>query len=155
PHYYGIPCKPLPTQDTQWLNEEMDTPSAIDGPVLISAGHLSGFEFGPGELNPYDQFKRIQPADVIHHAAFVFTGHFEIPFAAALSHAQKAENLLAANHPAEALIQAQQAVALAPNSVRTNFVLGDVLSGVGRAEEGRQSYKKALNLARTIYPEFQ
>jgi hypothetical protein len=49
--YYGIPCKPLSTVVTLWLNEPLEVPVAIDGPVLISAGTLSGFEFGPGTLN--------------------------------------------------------------------------------------------------------
>ena len=57
PSYYGIPCKPLPTTTTR-LNEPIEVPASIDGPVLISAGNLSGFEFGPGSLNPYEQFKQ-------------------------------------------------------------------------------------------------
>ncbi len=55
--YYGIPCKPLITADSRWMNEEMDVPAAIDGPVLISAGTLSGFEFGSDQFNPYRAFK--------------------------------------------------------------------------------------------------
>ena len=61
PRYYGIPCKPLPTINTLWLNQPIDVPAAIDGPVLISASNLSGYEFGPGPLNPYEQFKRLRP----------------------------------------------------------------------------------------------
>lgn len=155
PTYYGIPCKPLPTQDTQWVNEEMDVPAAIDGPVLISAGHLSGFEFGPGPLNPYEQFKHIQPAGVIQDAVFVFNGHFEIPLAAALEHAQKAGNLLAANRPADALTEAQQAVGLAPDAVKPNIALGDVLTALNRPAEARAAYEKALSIAKTVEPEFQ
>ncbi len=48
PSYYGIPCKPLPTISTLWLNQHIDVPPSINGPVLISASNLSGFEFGPG-----------------------------------------------------------------------------------------------------------
>ncbi len=155
PSYYGIPCKLLPTQDTQWLNEELDVPPAIDGPVLISAGHLSGFEYGPGPVNPYEQFKHIQPTDVIQDAIFVFNGHFEIPFAAALEDSQKAENLLAAGRLDEALAEAQQAVSLAPDAVKPNATLGDVLTKLNRPAEARQAYEKALSLAKTIEPEFQ
>ena len=155
PSYYGIPCKLLPTQDTQWLNEELDVPSAIDGPVFISAGHLSGFEYGPGSLNPYEQFKHIQPTDVIQDAVFVFNGHFEIPLAAAFEDSQKAENLLAAGRTNDALALAQQAVSLAPNSVKPNVTLGDVLTKLNRPDEARQAYEKALDLAKTVEPEFQ
>jgi tetratricopeptide (TPR) repeat protein len=154
--YYGIPCKPLPTQDTLWLNEGLDVPPAIDGPVLISAGHLSGFEFGPGPLlNPYEQFKHVEPADVIQDAVFVFNGHFEIPLAAALEHAQKAGSLLAEGHPTEALAEAEQAVSLAPADVKSNTVLGDTLTALNRPTEARQAYETALHSARTVHPEFQ
>src|SRR5678809_1467726 len=113
--YYGIPCKPLPTVVTLWLNEQLEVPVSIEGPVLISAGTLSGFEFGPGPLNPYEQFKQLVPKDVIHHGVFVFEGHFEIPLASALSHVQKAQNFLVAKQVEQALVEAQAAVALAPN----------------------------------------
>ena len=153
--YYGIPCKPLPTADSLWVNEPAEAPPAIDGTVLISAGNLSGFEFGPGPLNPYEQFKQLRSTAVIDYGVFVFDGHFEIPLAAAISHNQKAGNLLEANRLPEALSETQQAVALAPNAVRTNATLGDVLTALGRTDEAHQSYQKALTLAKTVEPEFQ
>jgi hypothetical protein len=56
------------------------------GPVLISAGCLSGWESGPGGLDPYEQFKSLQAAAVIDYGVFVFDGHFQIPLAASLTH---------------------------------------------------------------------
>jgi 4-amino-4-deoxy-L-arabinose transferase-like glycosyltransferase len=153
--YYGIPCKPLPTVVTLWLNEQIDVPASVDGPVLISAATLSGFEFGPGPLNPYQQFQRLVPTDVIQHGVFVFDGRFEIPLASALSHVQKAQNLLVAKQPEQALVEAQAAVTLAPNAVQTQLMLGDALGEMGQAEEARSAYEKALVLAKTIEPEFQ
>jgi 4-amino-4-deoxy-L-arabinose transferase-like glycosyltransferase len=154
-HYYGIPCKPLPTADSLWVNEPIEAPPGIDGPVLISAGDLSGFEFGAGPLNPYEQFKHLHPTAVIDYGVFVFDGHFEIPLAAAISHTQKAENLLGENRLLAALSEAQQAVALAPDAVKPNAILGDILTAMGRADEARPSYRKALMLAKTVEPEFQ
>ena len=55
----------------------------------------------------------------------------------------------------EALIEAQQAVALAPDSVRPNELLGDIFAAMGRTDEARMSYQKALVLAQTIEPDFQ
>jgi tetratricopeptide (TPR) repeat protein len=153
--YYGIPCKPLPTVVTLWLNEQLDVPVSVDEPVLISAATLSGFEFGPGSLNPYQQFKRLVPTEVIQHGVLVFDGNFEIPLASALSHVQKAQNLLAANQPEQALVEAQSAVGLAPNAVQTQLMLGDVLGIIGQADQARSAYEKALELAKTIEPEFQ
>src|SRR6185369_9624860 len=88
PHYYGIPSKPLPTADSLWINERIDVPPAIDGTVLMSAGVLSGFEFGPGALNPYRQFQQLRPVAVVDDGVFVFEGRFEIPLASALGRAQ-------------------------------------------------------------------
>lgn len=153
--YYGIPCKSLPTIATLWLNQPASPPPVIDGPVLISAGTLSGFEFGPGPLNPYEQFKNVRPTAVIQYGVFVFDGRFEVPLAAALGHAQKAGHLLDAKQLPEALAEAQQAVALAPNAVKTNALMGDVLAALQRPDEARRYREKALNLAKTVEPEFQ
>jgi tetratricopeptide (TPR) repeat protein len=154
--YYGVPCKPLPTQDALWMNEKFyDVPAEIDGPVLISGGDLSGFEYGPAELNPYAQFQQLKPTAVIQHGVFVFDGHFAIPMAAAVGHVQKAEEFLAGKQLDEALQEAQQAVALAPASVKANVLLGDVWQAMGRTAEAQHAYQNALSLAQTIAPEFQ
>ena len=153
--YYGIPCKPLPTVVTLWLNEQLDVPVSIDGPVLISAATLTGFEFGPGSLNPYEQFQRLAPTHVIQHGVFVFDGRFDIPLAAALDHVQKARSLQAAQQLEAALTEAHAAVTLAPNSVDAQVTLGDVLAAMGQTAQARSVYEKALQLAKTIEPEFQ
>jgi Flp pilus assembly protein TadD len=106
-------------------------------------------------LNPYEQFKSLTPTAVIAHEVFVYDGHFAIPKAAAIGHAQRARDLLAAKQLPEALAEAQQAVALWPNAVNPNVVLGDVLTAMGQKGEARQSYEKALMLAQTVEPEFQ
>ena len=153
---YGVPCKLLPITETlYWLNYPLDVPPVIDGTVLISAGDLTGFEFGPAPLNPYEIFKSAKPVDVIQHGIYVYQGRFEIPLAAGLSHAQKAQNFLAANNSAAALDEAQQAVQLAPDSVPTNQAMGDALAAQNRRDEARPYYEKALHLAQTVQPEFQ
>ncbi|HEV7893227.1 MAG TPA: glycosyltransferase family 39 protein [Pyrinomonadaceae bacterium] len=155
PAYYGIPCKPLPTINTLWLNQRIEVPASIDGLVLVSASNLSGFEFGPGPLNPYEQFKQLRPTAIVGGGVFVFDGRFEVPLASALSRVQTAQNLLAAGQTEQALSEAQAAVALAPEAVQTRMMLGDVLAASGRREEARAEYEKALSLAKTIEPEFQ
>ena len=155
PSYYGIPCKPLPTINTLWLNLPIEVPESIDGPVLISAANLSGFEFGPGSLDPYDQFKRLSPTAVIDRGVFVFDGRFDLPLAAAIRKAQKAQNLVQAKQLEQALHEAQAAVALAPDSIQAQLALGDVLREMGRVEGARARYDKSLELAKTIEPEFQ
>lgn len=155
PAYYGIPCKPLPTINTLWLNQRIEVPATLDGPVLISASNLAGFEFGPGTLNPYEQFKSLRPTAVVGGGVFVFDGRFEVPLASALSRVQQSNNLLAAGQVEEALSEAQAAVALAPDSVQARLMLGDVLAASSHPAEARAEYEKALSLAKTIEPEFQ
>jgi tetratricopeptide (TPR) repeat protein len=155
PSYYGIPCKPLPTINTLWLNELLDVPASIDGPVLISASNLSGVEFGPGSLDPYGQFKLLKPTAVIDRGVFVFDGRFNVPLAAALSRVQKSRSLAQAKQLDQALQEAQAAVALSPDSVHTQLALGDILLEMGQPQQARASYEKALELAKTIEPEFQ
>src|SRR5262249_25969384 len=149
-------CKPLPTADAIWIGEKFyDAPEVVDGVVLISAGNLSGFEFGPGALNPYEQFKKIKPTATIQNGIFVFEGRFEIPQAAAIGHRQRAEDLLAQGKLDEALIEAQRAVELAPDAVASNALLGDTLTALNRPAEARAAYEQALQSAQSIHPEFQ
>ena len=155
PGYYGIPCKPLPTISTLWLNVPIEVPNTINGPVLISASNLSGVEFGPGSLDPYGQFKLLKPTAVIDHGVFVFDGKFDMPLAAAISKVQKARNLAHEKQLEQALHEATAAVALAPDSIQTQLALGDILLEMGQPQQARASYEKALELAKTIEPEFQ
>jgi 4-amino-4-deoxy-L-arabinose transferase-like glycosyltransferase len=155
PSYYGIPCKPLPTISTLWLNLPIEVPTSITGPVLISASNLSGVEFGPGPLDPYGQFKLLKPTAVIDRGVFVFDGTFELPLAAAITKVQKARNFAAAKQLDHALQEAQAAVALAPEAIQTQLALGDILLEMGQPQQARASFEKALDLAKKIEPEFQ
>lgn len=155
PSYYGIPCKPLPTINTLWLNLPIDVPTTINGTVLISASNLSGVEFGPGPLDPYGQFKQLKPTAVIDRGVFVFDGSFAMPLAAAISKVQRVRNLIAEKQLDQALQEAQAALALAPDSIQTQLAMGDVLREMGQPQQARANYEKALELAKTIEPEFQ
>ncbi len=62
---------------------------------------------------------------------------------------------LAEKNLPEALQQAQQAVALAPDSARVNAMMGMVLDAFGRRSEARPYYESALQQALTIQPDFQ
>jgi tetratricopeptide (TPR) repeat protein len=150
---YGIPCKPLITADTQWMNEEMDVPAEIDDPVLLSTGSMSGFEFASDDLNPYREFKALPPTAVIQDAVFVYDGHFHIPMAAALSLAQKSRNLRVANRFDEALSTAQDAVAADADCMQAQIALGDALTALNRLEEARGAYQKALAKAQSLEPQ--
>jgi hypothetical protein len=155
PSYYGIRCKPLTTIASVWLQPSIDVPSTIEGPVLISAGVLSGYEFGPGPLNPYDQFQRIKPTAVIEDGVFVYDGMFAISLASARNHVTQAQLAMRSGQMQSALSEAQAAVQLAPDSVEAQTQLGEVLSQLKRPGEARQAFQRALASAQSVHPEFQ
>jgi 4-amino-4-deoxy-L-arabinose transferase-like glycosyltransferase len=152
---YGIPCKPLPTRESQWLRSPIEVPPSIDGPVLISASVLSGSKFGPGELNPYVQFQHLNSTAVIDYGVFVFEGHYEIALASALNRANRAHHSMEERRLDEALGEAQQAVGIAPNSIQAQLALGDVLKTLNRPKDAQAAYQKALVLAEALGPENQ
>ena len=152
---YGVPCRPLPTMDSMWMEEDLVAPPEIDGTILISAGDLSGFEFGPGKLNPYEEFKSIKPVGNIQHGIYVYQGHFKVPRAAAFSHWRRIGGLLEAKQVDQALMEAQQAAEFDPESAQIQLSLGNVLNALDRKEEAREALERAMDLAQKIEPEFQ
>lgn len=156
PAYYGLPCTLLTVSSAVvWERPLGEVPPVIAGTVLVSATEMSGQIWGPGELNPYDQFRKARPVDCLAGSILVYQGKFEVPLASALSRLWKVVSL--ANHGEldSALAEAREAESIAPNSVDVQFVLGRVLKAAGHAEESRQAFSKALRLARGIYPGWQ
>jgi len=149
---YGVSCRPLITVETMWLGEETDIPPVIDGPVLISVGTLSGYEFDSGELNPYRQFQSLQPSAMIQYGVLVFDGRFQMARACALSHTQKAGNRLGAGQLDQALAEAQAAVSADPGFFGAHVTLGNVLMRLGRPGEARAEWQTALELAKKLDP---
>ncbi len=152
---YGIPCKPLPTADTLSAEEEYEVPPVIEGTVLVSAGDLSGFEFGSNILSPYRVFQKLQPTAYIGGGVFVFNGTFQVPLAAALVHVQRSQKLLAANQPEEALAEAQTGATIAPDALQTQIALGDAALAAHHAGEAREAYQRALGITHTMEPSAQ
>jgi hypothetical protein len=82
-NYYGIPCKPLPTDASLWwFKVPMEVPDEISGTVLISDDMLSGTDNAPGKTNPYAQFRALKPAAILQGGMFVYTGRFRVEDAA-------------------------------------------------------------------------
>ena len=155
PSDYGIPCRPLPTADTDWFGAQIDVPPVIDGPVLISHLSLTGYEFGSNILNPSRDFQKLRPTAVIEHGVFVYDGTFNVPLASALGHVQRARALLNRRQLDEALVEAQTAATLAPDGMQSQMVLGNVLKAMHRSDEARAAFEKALAIAKTMEPSAQ
>lgn len=152
---YGIPCKPLPTPDTGFFDAAYDVPRHIEGPVLISAGTLTGFELGSDVLNPYREFEKLQPVANIQDGVLVFEGSFDVPLASAMSHVVRSGDLLNAKRPQDALAESQTAVRIAPDALQTQMALGDALAAMNRDDEAKAAYVKALAIAHTMEPSAQ
>jgi tetratricopeptide (TPR) repeat protein len=124
----------------------------IDGPVLISAGTLSGYEFGSDDLNPYRQFMWLKPTAAIQNGILVFDGRFHVARASSLSHVQKARNRMGDGHLDQALAEAQAAVDVEPGFFEAQQVLGDTLMRLHRRDEARAAWQIALELAKKLEP---
>jgi hypothetical protein len=149
---YGIPCKPLPTADSGWTRYQIDTPQMVTGPLLISAGTLTGYEWGSNVLNPYRDFQKLKPVAFIQDGVFVYDGTFDMRFASALGHVTRAGDLTAAGQLASALVEAQTAVAIDPDELQAQMVLGDTLTKLGRPLDAKPAYQAALAIAKTMEP---
>ncbi len=149
---YGIPCKPLPTADSGWTDYQIDTPQTITGTLLISAGTLTGYEWGSNVLNPYREFQKLKPVAFIQDGVFVYDGTFDMRFASALGHVTRARDLTAAGQLASALVEAQTAVAINPDELQAQMILGDTLTALGRPLAAKPAYQQALAIAKTMEP---
>jgi tetratricopeptide (TPR) repeat protein len=149
---YGIPCKPLPTADSGWTDYQIDTPQTITGTLLISAGTLTGYEWGSNVLNPYREFQKLKPVAFIQDGVFVYDGTFDMRFASALGHVTRARDLTAAGQLASALVEAQTAVAIDPDELQAQMVLGNTLPALGRPLAAKPAYQQALAIAKTMEP---
>jgi hypothetical protein len=147
PADYGIPCKLLPTFD----DSSIAAPPVVHGPVLVSYGDLSGYEFGTKVRNPYQRLAERKPDDAIADAIAVYYGDIAIPEAAALSLARRANNRLRAN-PKAALAAARAAVELVPNGFDANRALGEALAANGDKAGARAAFLVAMGRTAEMEP---
>jgi hypothetical protein len=157
PHDYGIPCQLLPTPDTVFSHTILDAPAHIDtrtdGPLLISAGSLNGFELGSSVLSPYQPLAHTHPIAFIQDGIFVFEGTFDLPLAAALAHVQRSADFLSSHNVPAALSEATVAQSIAPNFVQPELALGDAASAAGNKQQARDAYLRAQTTINTMEPD--
>ncbi len=155
-NYYGIHCRPLPNGMGHMIGiPSGPIPPTISGTLLLSSVETSGLYWGPGDLNPYAQFRDRAPDERIGDVVLVYHGTFHVPLLAAQSNATLATTLMRAGQIPAALGLARAAAAEAPQSAEVNAVLGQAFMASGRVREGQQALGTALALARTHHPEFQ
>ena len=155
PEDYGIPCRRLPTADSLSIDDRLEVPAVIEGPVLISAGDLNGFELGSRVLNPYEGFRGRQPTAYVQDGIFVFDGQFTVPLASALVYVQRSGLALKRGDVASALLDAAQAEEIAPGAVQTELALGDAKAASGQRADALAAYQRAEETIATMEPEAQ
>ncbi len=151
-HAYGIPCRQLPTADSMWTEQQVEVPAKISGTVLVSAATLTGYEFGSVVLSPFQPFMNIHPVDMIDDGVLVYRGTFDTSLPSAFGYFTRATKALAAKQPEAALQAAQQAVAINPNLMQGQIVLGDTLASLHRDGESAAAYKQALAIVQQMEP---
>ena len=156
PAYYNIPCKPLPEGISYIFGGSLPlVPARIEGTVLVSGSEADGDYWGPGDLNPYQQFLNRRPDALISNSILVFHGQFDVPILAALSHVRHAQQLAGRQEFDRALAEVDIAISLSPGSAEAHAVLGSILLAMGRTEEARRSFQDALSFADGDYPQYQ
>lgn len=157
PASFGIPCKRLPTF-FGFLAQvpQSPVPVQLGGPVFASSEEVTAY-WGPPELNPYREFAVLKPDRVIAGEILEYDNGVSAPSVSALSHTFAAMQELdpRAGAAADALTQAQSAVALDANSLMANEALSFAYAANKQPEGARRAYQTALRLFNTVRPEFQ
>jgi hypothetical protein len=155
PAVYGIRCHHLPNADTGWMGSSEVIPSVISGNVFLSAADLMGSEWSDNRLNPYMSFHALRPDAQIDYSVLVYRGTFRINQVAALSRVQRANELMLARQPEQALALAREAATIDPEGIDVQNALGNIAAGLGQKDEARKAWQAALASARQLEPDAQ
>ena len=156
PKNFGIPCRQLPTffamlKDT---GQQQAVPAEIQGPIFISSEELAGSFWGSPDMSPFYQFSKMQPAHVIAGEIMEYDGNFDVKRIAAASHFVMSETMLGKDKLNDALTNAQEAVALDPDSIYAQEALADAYAANKQPDSAMQAYQGALQIFHGIDPAF-
>ncbi|ADV84967.1 phospholipid carrier-dependent glycosyltransferase [Terriglobus saanensis] len=143
---YGVRCQVLPTGSGTWTgmtSMHFGSNPSVSGLVLVSDGVLAGADI-PGKTNPYATFQTLRPDAVIDRAVYVYKGQFKLGPAAALEHVEGSGIFLTQGRTQEALVDAELATRLDPESATAWEAKGDALAAMGRRAEAHIAYQIAL-----------
>ena len=141
------PCRTLPSAMRILVSPTViePVPPVIEGTVLISANELP--PRGWLEYVPITQ--QGAPVAFIGGNTLVYRGRFEIPLAAAMSHAYRSGQFLRIDRLEEALAEGRRAVELGGDDPRTHLALGLALVRAGQKDEARKVLATAAELSKT------
>ena len=139
------PCGLMPN-DYGWnFTEQLvePIPPVVEGTFFVSVA-----SFPPLAGDEYEPILKTAPIAQIGGGIFVYRGRFEVPLAAALSYAGRAEQFIELNRLDEAVADAQKAVELAPDDPRSHLALAFALSS-NRPDEAHSELETSIKLAET------
>ncbi len=139
------PCRVLPTALRILVSRNVaePVPPVIEGTVFVSTSDLP-----PRGGDEYVPIAKSTPIAFIGGNTFVYRGRFEIPLAAAMSHAYRAGQFLRSNRSEEAVAEGRKAVELAAYDPRTHLSLGLALIRAGQKDEARRELQMTIELAK-------
>ena len=157
PSLFQIPCKRLPTFFSMLADQGQQqlVPSHINGPVYMSSEELTGYFWGPGEMNPYQAFPGVQPSRVIAGEILEFQGGFDIPRVSAISNWMGAVTLMRQGKMDAALTRAKAAAELDPASLMASEVLYSAYAANHQFDLAEREYHRALQIFGSLNAEQQ
>ena len=157
PKDFQIPCKTLPTffKAISDQGQLQPVPMHIDGPVFLSEEESMGSFWGPGSLNPFQQFVGLEPSQAVEGELLEFDGSFDIPRIAAVSEWVVATGLLRQGKADQAAPHAERAVALDPSSIFAREVLMGVYAAQQKNDDAEREYQVALKLFQAVDPGYK
>ncbi len=137
------PCRILPSGLRLFASQTViePIPPVIEGTVLVSVNELP-----PRGSNEYLPIEQLKPVAQIGGNIFVYRGRFEVPLAAAISRAARAQEFTRLNRLEEAIAEGRKAVELAPDDPRPHLALGVALARAGQRDEARRELTAASKL---------
>ena len=117
-------------------------PPVIEGTVVLSVRELP-----PGGAYEYVPITKSEPIAFLGGTTYVYRGRFEVPLAAAISRAHRANHFLRVGDVDQALSEARQAVELGPDDPRPHLALGLALVKSGIVDQGKSELEFAATLA--------
>jgi len=155
PAYYHIPCKPLPTLFAVLIGRTQVVPEQVQGPVFLGSSELSGFDFGPDDLNPYQQFVSLRPTAVLGGEILEYDGTFQIPAIAGVSHFGVANTLMQQKKFDAAFEECKLATQLNPKLIYPHEILSSLYAQRKQLNDAISEYQAAMHIYQTVHPDYQ
>jgi tetratricopeptide (TPR) repeat protein len=130
-------------------------PEKIEGPVFIGSNEMTGFDWGPDDMNPYNQFVNLRPSAVLQGEILEYDGSFQVNEVSALSHFVVAEHLLGQKQLDAALVEYKLAEQIDPEAILTHEMLASLYAQMKQPDDAMREYQSAMHIYQTVHPDFQ